>query len=210
MLKVAKLSYEEGLTNQSIGENLHKSPHEIKWVLDESVKWIIREQERAADMEGVRTPENDLEHRLREKFKHLRKVEIVPGGEVKTEEDYAELIQKLAVATALYFDKLVDDGMLLDEDGQLHVDMSGGETLLEGMSALPDRTRRNVHLYATALIGRLPFLSTSHGDPRTNATLAWARSGRLPGRCLYATVPPYNFPIDSRMSLADRKDHIAG
>jgi DNA-binding transcriptional regulator LsrR (DeoR family) len=71
------------------------------------------------------------------------------------------------------------------------VGISGGETILEMVSALPVRKRPGASFYALALIGRGMMFRSSHVGPETNTTLAWARSGRKTGQLHYCTVLSY-------------------
>jgi len=189
MLDAAKL-YAARQSNKTIAERLHKSTPYVKWLLEESVDWLVRQQERLALSERVETPQNRLEKELHDRFPHLQKVQIVSPGNMRREGDYATLIRQWGVAAAEYFDKLVEDAER--RDGFLHVGVSGGETILEVMSQLRERDRPNVHFHATSLLGRGRLDKSSHVGPETNVMIGWARSGRNPGHCHFGTVPPYD------------------
>jgi DNA-binding transcriptional regulator LsrR (DeoR family) len=82
---------------------------------------------------------------------------------------------------------------LVAEGRPLHVGISGGETLLSFANAVTECQREHVHIYTSALVGRGRLRDeASHVDPLVNATVLWAKCGRLPGHCHYATVPPYD------------------
>lgn len=217
MRQVARWSFEQGLKNKEIAALLHKkrlieNPNNVRYVqfaLDEAGKWLLREEQNSQRMKRVETSGDRLEEQLRARFPHLQKVHVVSAGKVKTDAQYAALTRQWGVAAAEYFDRLVEDAEQVGT--HLHVGISGGETILEIMSQLPERDRPHVHFHALALIGRGLLHNSSHVGPETNATIAWARSGRMPGHCHYATVSPY-YPDDLKeknMTPGQRRREIA-
>ena len=185
MLRVARMFYEDDKTKQEIAKAEKIDSRKVKWLL-----------EQAKELDLVRitfrgTTESDLEHRIRRKYLHLLRVLILPlHGPVETTAQYGELLQRFALATADHFEDLLLEHT---SDEPLHVGISGGETLLEFVNAVPEQTRKNLHLHATTVVphGQLA-MSGSHVDPSTNATILWAKSGRLPGHCHYATITPFD------------------
>jgi DNA-binding transcriptional regulator LsrR (DeoR family) len=78
----------------------------------------------------------------------------------------------------------------------------------EFCEAVAPEKRPKVHVYTTCLVGRgmLPE-KASHVDPIVNATLLWAKCGRVSGRCHYATVPPYR--TATRTAIKDELKELA-
>jgi DNA-binding transcriptional regulator LsrR (DeoR family) len=206
-IRVAKLKGEECLTNEEIASELGLPERKITHLIEESFKWLLAEQARLAEIDKRNSVETQLEQDLKARFGRLKRVLIVSAGTIKKELDYAHLVREWAQAGAVYLDGLIDDAARLGEE--LHVGMAGGETILEVMNRLPDRARLNAYFYASAYIGRAMFNLKSHVDPITNATVAWARSGRLPGHCLYATVSPLDLSAHQDMSEEQRRTDIS-
>jgi DNA-binding transcriptional regulator LsrR (DeoR family) len=127
--------------------------------------------------------ENVLEQRLCEAYPHLQKVIVVPDEDGFS---YSDFLTRWGFEAAKYFQELLNEG-------EVHFGISGGETLLSFVNAVPDRPRQQVQIYTTALIGRGELdEKDSHVDPLVNAQLLWSKCGRFPGHCHYATVPPYD------------------
>jgi DNA-binding transcriptional regulator LsrR (DeoR family) len=208
MLELVKLRFEDGLTNQEIAAQFGKGTKQISWLLDESVTWLLRERRRLAGMELGERVQDRLRDALFEKYSFLKDVIIVPRGRIDTEEDYAKLIRRWAIAASDYFDAIVNSGGLRDANNELKVSMSGGETILEIMNALDEHMRRDVFFHASAFPGRSRLRFASHVDPATNATVAWARSGRLSGHCIYATIAPSELGYKISDSLSERKEAL--
>jgi deoxyribonucleoside regulator len=170
--------YREGLTRESIADRL-----------DIDRRIVTRMLEQAVELGVVRIdiPETVSDcgpaHELQEKFPHLKEIVVVPS----LDDDYEQLLPRWGVAAATYFDKLVC------EADELHVGITGGESLFEFCEAVTTQRRENVHIHTTALVGRGRLLPTaSHIDPLVNAALLWAKCGRISGHIHYATVPPYD------------------
>jgi DNA-binding transcriptional regulator LsrR (DeoR family) len=200
MLKVARWFYKDGLSKEEIIANSGIHAHRLRWLLQQArEKGIVRIDIYEPPGAAIESLENALCKKA-----GLHKVKIVPCSKIESEMEYAALIRRWGFEAAAYFDTLADTGNVL------HVGVSGGETNLEAMTALPDRVRENVHFYGSALIGRgrLPG-NTVHVSPSTNATIAWTRSGRLPGHCHFATVPPYDLRIGSKLSITHELDRLA-
>ncbi len=207
LIDVARLRFVKGMSNQRIAAKLDVDPRKVKTLLKESVQWLLTERERLARIESGESEYQRLEQQLSERF-GLKRVIVVAGRKIQTDEDYADLVRRWSLAAADHFEKLVNDGELRDKEGRLRVAISGGETLLELTNILPDRTRRGVYFYASAFLGRSLVDESQHPDPLTNATIAWARSGRLPGHCVYATVSPPETDNALRPGFAERKEQL--
>ena len=204
MLRVARMFYEDDKSKQDIAEKEKIDSRKVKWLL-----------EQAKELDLVRitfrgTTESDLEHRIIRKYPHMLRVLILPlHGPVETTNQYGELLQRFALAAADHFDDLLKSHT---SDMPLHVGISGGETLLEFVNAVPEQTRKNLHLHATTVVphGQLA-MSASHVDPSTNATILWAKSGRLPGHCHYTTVTPYDTKkrgMEARVFIRERLEEL--
>jgi DNA-binding transcriptional regulator LsrR (DeoR family) len=204
---VVKLRFVDKLTNQRVAAKLQITTRKVKELLEESVQWLLAEQKRLARIESGESELQRLEQRLCERF-GLKKVRVVPRGRIETDEDYTDLVRRWADAAVIHFESVVNSGELRDKSDKLHVAFSGGETLLEVANALPDRTRRGVYFFASEFLGRSLVHNTSHPDALTNTTVAWARSGRLSGQCIYATVSPPETDKGLRPSFAERKEQL--
>lgn len=200
MLQVARWFYKDELSKEEIARRLGKDVRHVRRLLrhakeSQIVRIDIYEPHSAA-LES-------LENGLLKKF-GLHDVKVVPGGRVEDEDDYATLIRRWGFEAAALFTKWADAG------DEMRVGISGGETLLEFVNAVPERVRENVQVFASALVGRGPFFQLSHVDPATNATLLWAKCGRLPGRCHYATVPPHDPKLHGRAEIGAELSWMAG
>ena len=207
LIKVARLRYEEKLNNIEVAERLGVGPKKAKELLERSGQFLLEEHKRLSEAGVGERIQDVLEMELKQRFGFLKRVVIAPGGKVESEEDYGKLIRRWAIAAANHFDEVVNSGKLRDKEGTLRVSMTGGETILETMTALDDHPRQGVYFYSGAFLGRGRMHGFSHVDSTTNATIAWARSGRLSGHCIYATVSPsesnYGLeeaPLKERMS----------
>lgn len=187
MLRVAKLAFEDGLNKSEIAQAMEIDARNVTDLINQAGRWLMVEQERLASIHRETVLHEESAKALRLRWPHLIAARVV---RCNPEMDYAKLLKLWGVVAAEYFDELVDAAD--DRDDELHVGVSGGETILQMMSALPER-KRNAHFYAAAIIGRGRMLKSSHVGPETNATLAWARSGNKPGRLHYASVLPYSF-----------------
>jgi DNA-binding transcriptional regulator LsrR (DeoR family) len=198
------MRYKRGLTNQEIAKKLGIGTKQVALLLTHSVTWILAQQRRLATIEAGEPTQERLEKSLQAKYPFLKKVRVLAGGKIQTQQEYAELIRRWAVEAANYFDRLVDSGDLRDEEQVLHVSLSGGQVNLEVMNALPDRPRHGVRFYASAFLAR-GVLSSFHIDPATNATIGWVKSGRFPGQCIYATLSPSDLDFLPTVSFEQRK-----
>ena len=200
MVRVARWFYKDGLKQEQIAKLLRCDVRRVRSLLNAARQnQIVRIDIDEQPGEEIETLQNDFLKR----YLHLKKVFIVPGGAIESESEYSYLLRKWGFEAAAYLDTLADSGQ------DLQVGVSGGETILEAMTALPNRLRPNVHFYATALIGRGRLVNASHVDPPINATVGWARSGRLPGHCHYGTVPPYDRDLGSRRAIAEELSRLA-
>lgn len=209
--RVAQLHYNEHRTAQEISRLLKIDRRQVPLALEEAARLgVVR-----IYVEGTPRASDPLEEALKSRFVHLKRVIIIPGEQIVTLTQYREFLTRAAEHASRYFDELIDDhlGKVYEPKKELlHVGISGGETLLEFANALPDTPRRNIVIHSMAYIGRalLPQWS-AHVDPLVNATILWSRSGRLEGRCCYATVPPYNLGLnDSLGTLATKLNAVAG
>jgi len=206
MLQAARLFYQDDLTKEEIRQrlNLHDRRKVTSLLRQAKKDRVVR-----IYIDDVKS-ENSLEQKIRAKYPHLNEVIIVPGEPVTTADQYSGLLKRWGAIAADYFDRILDH----HPDKIIHVGISGGETLLEFVNAVPTRPRPKVHVYATACVGRgRSDITTSHIDPVVNATLLWAKSGLLPGNCHYATVPPYRDLKErgtrARGSITEELDELA-
>ena len=193
MVLAAQLFYKDKEARKNIAKRLHTDLHGVAWLLAEA------ERHHIVEFQVHQTIDSDLEHRIKKLYPHVQRVLLVPGYPVETSAQYAELLKRYAVVTAKYFDELLD----YSEDQPIHVGITGGETTLEFVNAVPERIRKNLYIHTTALVsrGRLQK-SGSHIEPSVNASILWSRSGRIPGRCEYATVSPYRIEEHGRNKRA--------
>ncbi len=183
--QIARWFYDEGRKLEYIRDRL-----EIETGKGPDVRTLRKmlNQARARGVVRIEFPESreesELEHRVRVRFPHLQKVIAIPEIEG---EKYKDLVARWGLEAANYFDELVL------ESSDLHLGISGGETLLTFANSVREHPRHGVHIHTTALIGRGRLKeNSSHIDPLVNATVLWMKCGRLPGHCSYATVPPYD------------------
>jgi len=212
MRQIVKWRFEEGKSNPEIARLLHgqgrldnpKNVRHVAWALAESVKWLLRKDQRLLTNADSEEPLEGLRKQLRARFPHLREIRILPF-----EADYPKLMRQWGKAAAAYLDELIE------ERGVRHIGVSGGETILEVMSQLPDMPRPNVHFYAVALIGQCRLMESSHVSPEVNANIGWTRSGRHRGKCLYSSVSPYSTalagytPEERREAIKDHLDELS-
>jgi DNA-binding transcriptional regulator LsrR (DeoR family) len=196
MLRVLRESFQNGLSNKEIAPLLRedrwlrgeKSATRVQEILNEGVTWLLAEQERLEKIDAGRTKEIALARELC-KAVGLLDARVVTGGETHTAFQYKVLVRRQAMAAASYFDAYC---LQQDEMGeQVHVSLSGGQTILDMCGYLSERLRSNVHFYSAALLGRGKMNWTAHVGPETTASLAWSRSGRIPQQLFYGTVSPY-------------------
>jgi len=206
LLQIAKLKGREGRNNGEIAAKLRIGARSVTPLINETIKWLLAEQQRLTRLDRPDKEQRLLEQKLKMKFPCLKRVQIVRGPEIATERAYAGLIQQWGPIGASYLDRLGDDAAR--EGKELHVAMSGGETILEVVNSLPERTRANMYFHASAAIGRGAIRYKSHIDPAVNVTVAWARSGRIPQRCSYATASPYDLTGDARYSHDGKRREI--
>lgn len=206
MLQAARLFYQDDLTKEEIRQRLNLRDRRKVTSLLNAAKEKGRVRIYIDDVKS----ESGLEQKIRQKYPHLTDVVIVPGQPVTTTDQYSALLKRWGAIAAEYLDRFIDH----HPDKILHVGISGGETLLEFVNALPSHPRSKVHVYATACVGRgRSDITAAHVDPVVNATLLWAKSGLLPGNCHYATVPPYSDLKErgtrARGSIADELEELA-
>ena len=205
LLKAARL-YATHEKYGDIAKAVNKKPRDARWIMEQSMEWLLEQQGRLARMERVETVQDRLEEKVITRFPHLRKVQIVAAGKIRSAAQYAALVRQWGVIAADYLDRLAEDAERLD--APLHVGLSGGETILEIVTNLLDRNRPDVHFHALALIGRGQLLESFHVGPETNTTIAWSRSGRFRGTCHYGTVSPHDTALKS-LSPDERREQVA-
>jgi DNA-binding transcriptional regulator LsrR (DeoR family) len=197
-LRVVKMKYLEKLNQIEIAKRLCneekldsvKNLHPVKDLLHDGITWLINRNEILTKQEHENTPERDLARRLCEAY-GLLDCRVVPGGDIRRPAEYPLLLKAYGREAAIYFDRVTSDAN--DRDLPCHVAVSGGQSILDMVSQLPDRKRDNVRYYAAAMVGRGITNPTPHVSPESNATIAWSLSGRIPGHVIYATVPPFDF-----------------
>lgn len=201
MKRVAELTFVDGKNLKQIAEILFAedviSSNDIRHVspiLDEAGQWLLQEHANLQEKKREDSPEKHLAERLKTRY-GLLDARVVPGGD----EDYASLMRRYGRCAAQYFDDLPDE--------ELHVAVSGGQTVLDLVSHLPERRRPNVYYYGAALIGRGHMTKTAHVGPEVNATIAWSRSGRLPGRLYYSSMAPYDLIPEELSGMNKREKH---
>ena len=221
LLRVAKLSFVDRKKNNEIAAALRKkgilkaksNTSRVQKLIDEAGQWLLQEHERLSAIENA-SLNSDLADALRTKYDHLLDARVVRSGPVRTTTDYARLRRKMAKAAADYFDELADNAEQQEE--KLYVGVGGGQTVLEVVTSLPERTRPHVYFYPSAIIGRGDITDLSSVGPETNATIAWGRSGWIQNRLHYGTVTPFqagslsgNNVENARKQIAEELDYFS-
>lgn len=144
-----------------------------------------------------------LEDQLMTRYRHLKFVRVISVRRTDKEARFAAFTRRATFEAAQLFEDFVRKGEVL------HIGMSGGETWLEFVNAVPERPRKAVYVYATTLIGRGQLtMSASHVDAVVNATVLWSKCGREPGHNRYATVPPYD-SVGTRLGIKKELEAMA-
>ena len=206
LLRAAKLLFQEGHTRQEIARILHDedlldnaNDKQVRKILRKAGNWLINEHQELADLKAKHNEEAQLAEEVRHKF-GLKAVRVVPvDGPDINDAAYADLVKKWGRAAAGFIDDLE-----LTSEEDIHLAVSNGETVLEALSALPER-RRDIHFYSASVFGRGRMIQTSHVGPEANATIGWARSGRLAGNLHYATAAAPDFT--PRKSATPKQQH---
>jgi len=211
LLKVARMSHEALMTNEEIAEELFddkvltsKNTKRVQELIDEAGVWLLNQHELLASSESEKKELRLLESDLCEKYELLA-ARVVADGETRGAAEYAALVRRHGRAAAQYFDEVSSQAE--DNGEQLNVAISGGQTILDMVSSLPERRRPNVHFYATALIGRGSINWSAHIGPETTSSVAWARSGRIPKHLFYGTVSPYDFSPEDLKGIPKKELH---
>jgi len=201
MVKAAQLFYDSGLTKTAIAEKMFRSVQNVTWLLDQALEQGI------VKFRIYQSASASLEAAVQHRYPHLDRVLIAIGSEINTPDKLADLYQKWAVLAADYFETFYAKH---PRRKAIHVGISGGEHILEFVNAVQVTNRENLHIHLTALVGRGRLSdSTIHNDPIVNASSLWSRSGRVPGRCEYATVSPYVVSEPGDAARAAVKKEIA-
>lgn len=185
LLRVAKDYYQSGQTLAEIGEELGCSTTHVGRLLAAArdkklVEFSFRESAAFAK----------LENRLRKSYPHLQRIVIVPDVDMANDNElsaYARRLESMAQAASVIFQELTDP---TSSSGNRKIGLGGGRSIFEMIARLPTAVRRNVDFYALALLGRGAG-SNEALDPQTLVTCAWARSGMVPHRAHFVTIPPY-------------------
>jgi DNA-binding transcriptional regulator LsrR (DeoR family) len=203
-LEVVRLHGVEKLGIAEIANRLEMDSRYVAPLLRKAEEWLLTDHRRLSRGTAPAPIRSPLELDLMKKYPHLIEVQTVQGGRIRTGFEYAALIKRWGTMAAAYLDKRTDDSAVAGED--LHVCMSGGETILEVVNSLPERRREKVFFYASVLMGRAHMVNSAHVDSIANATVAWSRSGRVSGCCIYATVTPYELPPGEPPYAVRRRD----
>jgi DNA-binding transcriptional regulator LsrR (DeoR family) len=205
--RVAKMAFEEGLTNEQIAgrlaeEGTFKNPNtkKVAQLLEEAGRWLLVREDWLSVLE--RDTENwELADQLVKAYPCLKDAMVIRLRPAGSDGRWSPLRKPTPESEAAEY--LDDFAHTAHDHGEtVRIALSGGETVLKVVSNLfPDR-RSNVHFYSAALIGRGRMLSASHVGPETNATIAWLRSGSLPGHLHYGTIAPPEIEIPQK---ADKK-----
>jgi len=186
MRQAARMFYKDKLSKADIAQRFDVDPRKVTWLLEQAEQFGI------VKITVEETGVSELEAPLREKFPHLQRVLIVSGPEVERVEQYQPVfLSRAAQVAADYFDELVE-AQEQKSNRPFRVCISGGESWLEFANAIKDRPRKNLYIHVAALIGRGNVGTAMHIDPIVNASVLWSHAGRIAGRCIYSTVPPYN------------------
>jgi deoxyribonucleoside regulator len=172
LLKVARMFYADGIPKTTIAATFGISNTQVHRLLQHA-------RERGVVEITFHAPQlPHLAYELKRKYNFLREAVVIATAPSK---DYRVQLKDWGVASAEYFETAVREGM--------RVGIGGGLTLLEMANGISEK-RRDVHYYATAMIGRSPDW-TNHVDPIVNVGLLWWKSGRLDGRQHSFSVTPY-------------------
>jgi DNA-binding transcriptional regulator LsrR (DeoR family) len=186
MRQAARMFYKDKLSKTDIAQRFDVDPRKITWLLEQAEQFGI------VKITVEETGGSDLEEPLREKFPHLQRVLIVSGPKVETVEQYQPVfLSRAAQVAADYFDELVE-AQEQKSTRPFRAVISGGESWLEFSNAVKDRPRKNLCIHVAGLIGHGRVGSAMHIDPIVNSSVLWSHSGRIAGRCIYSTVPPFN------------------
>ncbi|MGH9438853.1 MAG: hypothetical protein ACRD22_13400 [Terriglobia bacterium] len=193
-LGIARLFYKAGLSKHAIAKKMGMDARTVAAALKRA---------RDTGMVEIRIREaalnRSLEERLIEKYPHLLRVLTLPTlGPIRTAEEHAELVRRLGVLAAQYFEEFMGQ-----QHGPVHLALSGGVSILETVNAIPEKLRPNLFIHVTALVGYgILDPKCGHAIPALNAGILWTKSGRLSGKHFsYATVTPW--PPDLKV-LAER------
>lgn len=207
--RVAKMAFEEGLTNEQIAgrlaeEGTFKNPNtkKVAQLMEEAGRWLLVREDWLSVLE--RDTENwELADQLVKAYPCLKDAMVIrlrpPGSDGR----WSPLRKPTPESEAAeYLDEFANTAH--DHGETVRIALSGGETVLKVVSNLFPGLRNNVHFYSGALIGRGRMLSASHVGPETNATIAWLRSGSLPGHLHYGTIAPPEIAIPQKADKRTR------
>ena len=185
VLKVDHLFYEKEMTKTDISHEIRASTTQVARLLAE-----------AREQGYVRIEFNPPKlYELGEQLKSKYGLQVAVV--VSYADDLAFLRRMIGKAAAQYFEEAVGAGAT--------VALGGGDTMYEMVLALPQEARDN-KLVPAAVIDTGPVLT--HIDPVVLVTLLWVRSGRLPGRALFATGLPMNKPL-SRQKVREEYEEFS-
>jgi len=177
-LEVARL-YCEGMTQTAIAHQLDQS-HGVQ-ISPMEVSRLMKEAKAEGYVKFVFNPppSDRLREGLIAKYKCLKDAVVVVAGS-----GYSFQQRMLARVAGEYFDRVVE------KRPGLKIGISGGNTMYEVVSSLPEK-HRDIDIYPTALTARGPDLP-DHMDQMLIIGELWAKSGRIPKRAHYATLPPFD------------------
>ena len=186
MLQVAKMFYREGLTKLDIADNLRIDPRTVSATLKRAIDTGM------VHIEIRETQGNtSLKEQIGRKYPHILDIKILPtSGIVENKDQYFEMLQRFGKVAADLLDNMIERQ---ERDRPFRVGISGGETLLEFVNAVPERLRANLHVHAVAVVPHGPSKMYASGvDPTINSTILWAKSGRRADHCHFTTIAPYD------------------
>lgn len=183
VLEAARLYYKEEQTKDYISK---------KMKIDARTVTALLKRAREEGIVDIRIREDvlnlSLEQQLKARFRHLERVLTLPRlGPIGTPEQHGELIRRLGVLSAQYF-----EDFMAKHHGPVHLAVSGGVSVFEIVNAIERKPRPNLFIHVTAIVGYgMLDKDASHLIPAANASLLWEKSGRNTGSHLsYATAAP--------------------
>jgi DNA-binding transcriptional regulator LsrR (DeoR family) len=183
MQQVARMFYKDRIDKKKIGTQLGLDPRKVTALLEQA------EQAGIVRITVDDETNTGLESGLMETFRCLKRVSVIECQPVKTATQYKEFLISGAKIAAEQFEKFVEG-----KSGDCKAVITGGETALAFANAVTEAKRPNLYIYAAAFIGRGKLAGpgpATHIDAATCSNVLWSRSGHIPGKVIYATVPPF-------------------
>jgi deoxyribonucleoside regulator len=195
LLETARLYYSKGYNKKEIADEMSISQTQVARLLKEA------EDKRIVEIKFNPPRLEKLEKELVESFECLREAVVVPAVAV---EDYGFQRKMWGEAAAKYLENYLNEKSK-KEKTNVKVGLSGGYTVYEMVSALPN-AQREIEIYPAAIIGRGPTIE--HFDPMALVTLLWAKSGHQPGHAYYATVLPFKKGIIPPQKIIEQNNQL--